>query len=76
MSLQAGSPVTYHRFHLVQGVIHSVLVYMGQPKWDTRQHWEWDMGQCLLGHEKLRDRHGLEDLGTLDKKNVDGTFVT
>ena len=32
--------------------IHSVLVYMGQPKWDTRQNWEWDMGQCLLGHKK------------------------
>ena len=36
--------------------VHSVLVYMGQPKWDTRQNLAWDMGQgtCMalktMGH--------------------------
>ena len=56
--------------------IHSVLVQMGQSKWDTRQNLAWDMGQCLLGHKKLRDRHGLENHGTLDKVFFIGTFVT
>ena len=54
--------------------LHSVLVYMGEPKWDT--NWAWDMGQCLLGHKKLGDRHGLENHGILDKIFVYGTFVT
>ena len=49
---------------------------MGQPKWDTRQNWACDMGLCLLGQNKLRDRHGLENHGTLAKIFVYGTFVT
>ena len=48
---------------------------MGQPKWDTRQNWAWDMGQCLLGKKKLRDRPGLENHGSIDKILVYGTFV-
>ena len=49
---------------------------MGQPKWDTRQNLAWDMAQCLLLHKKIRDRHGLENHGTLDKIFTIGTFVT
>ena len=37
------------------------MSYMGQPIWDTRQIWTWDMGQYLHGQEKLRDRHDFEN---------------
>ena len=37
------------------------MSYMGQPIWDTRQIWTWDMGQYLHGQEKLRDRDDFEN---------------
>ena len=27
---------------------------MGQPKWDNRQNWAWDMGQCRAVSQKMK----------------------
>ena len=49
--------------------------YMGQLIWDTRQNSAWDVGQCVLGHKILRDRHVFENHGTLDNIFVYGTLM-
>ena len=43
------------------------MSYMGQPIWDTRQIWTWDMGQYQHGQEKLRDRDDFKNQRTQKK---------